>query len=192
MKKVVNISLAGRSYTLEEDAYSRLSLYLENFRRRLSVPEFQTKEVMDEIEARIAELFSAQVGDSARVVSLAIVENVAAELGMPDGSPEAGESAGASAQNSSSTASRKLYRDMDNKSIAGVCAGLALYLGIDITLVRVVMILALVLGSAGFWIYLILWLVVPKADTPSKKCEMHGIPATAENMSRFARGKYNR
>ena len=47
------------------------------------------------------------------------------------------------------------------------------------------MLVALVFGSAGFWIYLILWIAVPMADTPAKKCEMRGMPATAENMSRF-------
>ena len=55
----------------------------------------------------------------------------------------------------------------------------------DITLVRVLMLVALICGSAGFWIYIILWIVMPLADTPAKKCEMHGVPPTAENMSRY-------
>jgi len=76
---------------------------------------------------------------------------------------------------------------MDNKVLGGVCSGLSLYFDIDLTLVRILMLAALVFGSAGFWIYVILWIAVPKALTPAQKCEMHGMPSSAENMSRFAR-----
>ena len=188
MKKVVNVSLGGRSFILNEDAYTRLQDYLAHFKARLTVPEHQKAEVMEEIECRIAELFFQEVGEGSRVVTLEMVQKVASALGMPDGSAEAGFSA------SSSTAGgeipRRLYRDVDNKSVAGVCSGLAMYFDIDLTLVRIVMLAALIFGSVGFWIYLILWIAVPKADTPAKKCEMRGIPPTAENMSAFARGTY--
>ena len=95
MKKVTNACIGGRSFTLDEDAYGRLSAYLEHFRARLTVPELQKGEVMDEIEGRIAELFYQEVGDGARVVSLQLVEKVISTLGMPDGSAETG-TAGAS------------------------------------------------------------------------------------------------
>ena len=180
MKKVVNVSLAGRSFTLEDDAYKRLTDYLAHYRSRLSVSESQKEEVMEEIEGRIAELFYQSVGAD-RVVSLALVEQVAQVLGMPDGASEAaGSFAGTSAKTE-----KKLYRDPDEQKIAGVCSGLALYLDVDITLVRIIMLAALIFGSAGFWVYIILWIVVPLADTPAKKCELRGLAPTPENMSRF-------
>jgi len=185
MKKVTNVSLGGRSFILEEDAYSRLGKYLEHFRSRLTVSELQKGEVMEEIEGRIAELFYAEVGDGSRVITLNQVEKVTRELGMPDGSPEGPDPQPASGP--SINKNKKLFRDMDNKAVAGVCSGLALYLDVDLTLVRLVMLLALLFGSAGFWIYIIFWIAVPKADTPAKKCDMYGIPSTAENLSRFAR-----
>lgn len=191
MKKVVNVSLGGRSFVLEEEAYRRLRLFLEHFRAKLTVPEGQKGEVMEEIEGRIAELFEQKAGGVGRVVTLPMAEEVASALGMPDGSAERGASASFSSGGTAQT-SRKLYRDMDNKAIAGVCSGLAAYLDVDVTLVRLVMLLAFVLGSAGFWIYVILWIVMPQADTPAKKCDMHGLVATAENMSRFAREGYRR
>jgi phage shock protein PspC (stress-responsive transcriptional regulator) len=80
---------------------------------------------------------------------------------------------------------RKLFRDPDNARIAGVCAGLAQYFDVDITLVRVLMLVALFAGSAGFWIYVILWIIVPKALTPAQQCEMRGISPTAENLAKF-------
>lgn len=193
MKKVTYACIGGRSFTLDDDAYSRLSAYLEHFRAKLSVPELQKGEVMDEIEGRIAELFYQEVGDGSRVVSLQLVEKVVSTLGMPDGSAEGGAgSTGASSFASGSAygpekAPRKLYRDMDEKRLGGVCSGLASYFDVDVTLVRVLMLVAFFCGSAGFWVYIILWIAVPAADTPARKCEMHGIPATAENMARYAR-----
>ena len=190
MKKVINVSLGGRSFTLNEDAYNRLNTYLTHFRAKLSVPDYQKAEVMEEIEGRIAELFYKETGDTSRVVTLEMTEKVAAALGMPDGSAENGSAAGT--YTPAGDMPRKLYRDVDNKSVAGVCSGLALYFDIDITLIRILMLVALIFGSAGFWIYVILWMAVPKADTPAKKCEMRGIPPTAENMSRFARETYKK
>ena len=183
MKKVVNVSLGGRNFTLEEDAYQRLGRYLDHFRAKLSVPESQKAEVMEEIEGRLAELFSQEVGESGRVVSLDMVQRAVSTLGMPDGSSEEGFT-GYTAD--SAQQPRKLYRDLDEKKIAGICSGLALYLDVDVTLVRVLMLAALIFGSAGFWVYVILWIVVPVADTPAKKCELRGLAPTAENMSRFS------
>lgn len=191
MKKVTNACIGGRSFTLDEDAYGRLSVYLEHFRARLTVPELQKGEVMDEIEGRIAELFYQEVGDGARVVSLSLVEKVISTLGMPDGSAEtgsgtAGASFGSKAAESATTA-KKLFRDKDEKRLGGVCSGLSWYFDLDVTLIRVLMLVALICGTAGFWVYVILWIAIPAADTPARKCEMRGIPATAENMARFAR-----
>ena len=180
MKKVVNVSLGGRNYTLEEDAYARLGRYLEHFRARLTVPEGQKTEVMDEIEGRLAELFSREVGESGRVVSLDLVNRVASTLGMAEDGFGTSFSASETASNP-----RKLYRDMDEKKIAGVCSGLSSYFDIDVVLVRIIMLAALIFGSAGFWVYIILWIAVPVADTAAKKCELRGLAPTAENMSKF-------
>jgi hypothetical protein len=54
------------------------------------------------------------------------------------------------------------------------------------------MLVALLAGTSGFWIYLVLWIAVPRAETPAQKCEMRGIPATAENMARFSRRDENK
>ena len=68
--------------------------------------------------------------------------------------------------------------------VAGVCSGLAWYFNIDVTIIRIIMLVALIAGTSGFWIYLVLWIAIPKALTPAQQCEMRGIPATAENMAR--------
>jgi hypothetical protein len=43
-------------------------------------------------------------------------------------------------------------------------------------------------GSAGGWVYLVLWIIAPEARTAAEKCEMRGIPPTAENIRRFSEG----
>ncbi len=57
---------------------------------------------------------------------------------------------------------KKLQRDEHNKMIAGVCAGLAEYFNIDITIIRALFLLSLVLHGSGFILYVVLWIVMPK------------------------------
>ena len=142
---------------------------------------------MDELESRIADLFYESVGDSTRVVDLELVERVINQLGMPDGS-----STTAAPEYNGVKPPRKLYRDTDDVRIAGVCSGLALYFDIDTALVRILMLVALLAGSAGFWAYVILWIAVPKATTPAQKCELRGLAPTAENLSKFTAYTYKK
>ncbi len=189
MKKVIDASVGGRAFTLEEDAYKRLSQYLEHFRARLSPA--QAREVMEDIESRIAELFFEEVGAGGRVVTLSMVEKVCDTLGMPDGAPEGNDRQQQQQQQFSSAPSggrrrsRKLYRDMDDRTIGGVCAGLGHYFDIDVTIVRVLMILIILFGGTGLWIYLLLWLVIPAAYSSAQKCEMEGLEPNAANMGKF-------
>ena len=131
---------------------------------------------------------------------------------MPDGSPEpvggmsgqAGHDAGSGARNDGSKenddqfirmdlsyeketgSKRRLFRDPDNKAVGGVCSGLAAFLNIDTTVIRIILLLALLLYGTGLILYIVLWIVVPLAKTPAQKCEMRGLEPTAENMSKFS------
>jgi phage shock protein PspC (stress-responsive transcriptional regulator) len=57
---------------------------------------------------------------------------------------------------------RKLTRSTTNRKIAGVCGGIAKYLNIDPTVVRIIFLLALLCGFFGFWAYLIVWIAAPE------------------------------
>ncbi|MBM3136598.1 MAG: PspC domain-containing protein [Chloroflexi bacterium] len=57
---------------------------------------------------------------------------------------------------------KRIYRSRDNRMIAGVCAGLADYVEIDPTIVRLLFVLGLFAGGATFWAYLIMMLVIPE------------------------------
>ena len=57
---------------------------------------------------------------------------------------------------------RRLERSVTDRRIAGVCGGIAKYLCIDPTVVRILFLLALLCGSFGFWAYLIVWIAAPE------------------------------
>ena len=56
---------------------------------------------------------------------------------------------------------RKLSRNTMNKVIGGVCSGLAEFFGLDVALVRIAFVIAFMFASFGFWLYIILWIVLP-------------------------------
>lgn len=102
--------------------------------------------------------------------------------GAYSGAAGAAYSAGAEEQR----VPKKLFRDSDDKMIGGVCSGLGFYLGADPVLVRVLFLIALLFGTLGFWVYLIIWIVAPLAVNPVQKCEMRGLAPTAENLGKFS------
>ena len=190
MKKVVNVGIGGITFVLDEDAYQKLDQYLVRFRERTGLG-FETGDVMEDLEQRIAELFTEALGNRGDVVNITIVNKIISQLGMPDGGSmdenftTAGTtSAGASA---SMPAVKKLYRDPDNKMVGGVCSGFALYLNLDVTLMRIIFAILLFMVGVGFWAYIIFWIVAPAAYNATQKCEMRGIPVTAENIKNFSR-----
>lgn len=194
MKKTLNVAIGGCSFTIDEDAYMALESYLDSFKAGLESSS-SSSQVMDELEMRIADLLKVQIGRR-EVIDLNMVNSVLNQIGPVAPRPQQ-TNANAEEQKQEDTYSgqqhqnavRKFYRDAENKRIAGVCSGLALYLNIDVTLVRIVFLVALICGSAGFWIYLVLWIVAPEARTAAEKCELRGIPATAENIRRFTENR---
>ena len=57
---------------------------------------------------------------------------------------------------------KKLTRSTSDRKIAGVCGGLAQYLNVDPTVVRIIFLIALICGTIGFWVYLIVWICAPE------------------------------
>lgn len=194
MKKTINVAIGGCSFTIDEDAYNTLNEYLERFKGALDSSS-SSADVMDELEGRIADLMKAKLGGR-EVVDMKIAQEVVAQLGYPQGyRPSEANNAGGNARDEyhySGTDGerpvRKLFRDPDDKKLAGVCSGLALFLGVDVTLIRIIFLVAFICGSAGLWIYLVIWIAAPEARTAAEKCELRGIPANAENIRRFTQG----
>ena len=190
MQKTINVAIGGCCFTIDEDAYKALDEYLERFKGALGSSS-SNKDVMDELEGRIADLLKGKLGGR-EVVDFRMAQEVIGQLGYPQGYMPNEQTTSQNEYHYSGTdgekPARKLFRDPDGKKIAGVCSGLALFLGIDVTLIRVIFLVAFICGSAGLWIYLVIWVAAPEARTAAEKCELRGIPANAENIRRFTQG----
>lgn len=179
MNKTVSISLAGFSFMIEEQAYEKLNKYLQALRNSLEKDE--ADEVMYDIEIRIAEIFRENL-DKREVVNSDDVEKVIAQIGTPE-AIEGQSEENAERENPQEKTRKELFRDMKKGKIAGVCAGLAQYIGLDIALMRIAWIV-LCICSVGFSLvaYIILWVAVPEAETASDFLKMQGKPINFDSL----------
>jgi phage shock protein PspC (stress-responsive transcriptional regulator) len=155
MKETINANIGNQAFTLDRDAYDRLTIYLNDIRRHIAT---DADEVMNDIEIRMAEIFREGLSSTIMVVTLAMVERAIARIGTPeDFGPEYH-----SQTNSTTQTTRKLRRSRTDRSIAGICGGIAKYLGIDATILRIVMLCLVIFGGMSLWVYIILWLLIPE------------------------------
>ena len=56
---------------------------------------------------------------------------------------------------------------------------------VDVVIIKIIFLIALICGSARFWIYLIIWIAAPEARNAAEKCELRDIPANEENLRKF-------
>lgn len=170
MKKVININFQGRVIPIEESAYEELKNYTDSLRRYFAGEEGRD-EIINDIENRIAELFTERLKNNAvGCVTDNDVNEIIASIGRPEefdsadsGVTEAGTPKSSSQASSSPFEPRgSLYRNENDKILGGVCSGLAHYLRIDPTIVRILFALITLGGfGSGFLLYIILWIVLP-------------------------------
>jgi len=182
MKKTININLAGFVFYIDEDAYEALQKYLNNIRTYLGNTEGKD-EIIDDIESRIAELFSEK---QKQVITLTEVNEVIEVMGQPEDymSEEEPEE-----KKSYQQSSKRLYRDPDSTVLGGVCSGVGHYLNIDAVWIRLIF-LAMVWSGVSILFYFILWAIIPKAETTAQKLEMKGKAATFSNIEDYVRKGY--
>jgi phage shock protein PspC (stress-responsive transcriptional regulator) len=193
MKKALTITIAGTLFTIEEDAYQKLDGYLQSINKYFGTSP-DSKEIINDIEARIAEQFLDRPNKDA-VVTIEDVEKLISVMGrVEDIADESDTKSGPPQSNSKeyNDGPRKLYRDTDNAYIAGVAAGIAEYLDVDPIIMRIAFVL-LAIFTAVFpvvIVYAILTLVIPAARTPAEKLKMRGGPVDLqsfkESMNEYA------
>ena len=187
MNKTVNINLAGIFFHVDEDAYKVLRNYLDTIKMSFKNTE-GSLEIIADIEARIAELFSELLQSKAEVISLKEVEEVIAIMGQPEDylDEEALNEEQPSFDSQSNTnINKKLYRDISDRYISGVCSGIGHYIGLDSLWVRLIFILLLFVSAGTIVpIYIILWVLVPEAITTADKLRMTGQPINVSNIEK--------
>lgn len=179
MNKILHINLGGYPFTIDEDAYLRLSQYLKNIAAHFkNMDGFE--EVTEDIENRFADLLTEAI-QKRRIVALADVEQIITKLGTPE---EIGDDPMEDSPKVQST--RRLYRDEVNQMVAGVCAGLANYSGITSpNVIRLLFVLLAFIGGIGIIIYAILWSILPAATSASERLAMHGEPINLQNLGKM-------
>ena len=211
MNKTFTINLNGRVYNINDDAFLVLNQYIESLKTLFSSEE-GVNEIMEDIEARIGELFSERMRYGMQVIGIADVNDVIKIMGNPaeieneeaqelkqddingiieDNSNNINESTSEKEAEAKSTEKqtskekkiKRLFRNPDNKVISGVCSGLGAYLNIDPIIIRILFIL-LFFASYGIAIiaYAALWAIIPEAKNVAQKLQMKGEDPNVENI----------
>ncbi|NQY11038.1 MAG: PspC domain-containing protein [Flavobacteriales bacterium] len=193
MKKTVTINLSGIVFTLDEDAYESLQIYLNSIRKGFSNSE-GCDEILADIEARIAELFKEMLEGATQVISMKELDQVIEVMGkvedfIDDDSEETENSQEhTNEEQGEKQAYSRLYRDGEKRILAGICSGLSYRLQIDPIWLRILFVV-----FAGFFIpvYVILWIVIPEAKTTSEKLEMKGEPINIGSIGKTIEDSLN-
>lgn len=199
MKKVLNINLGGYPFTIDDDAYEHLDIYLKTIHGHFENSEGY-EEITNDIESRMAELFQEQLGNHP-IVTINDVKNVIAIMGTPEdfGAEPLEEAAPKSSSGSASERTfgesskkykiktgKRLFRDPEREVIAGVASGVAAYFGVQDPLwIRLAfVVLSLTMGFA-VPLYVLLWIVMPQAKTASDRLAMRGEKANVSNIGKI-------
>ena len=114
MKKAIKINLSGIIFHIDEDAYEKLKTYLDTISKHFSNKE-ESKEIIDDIEARIAELFQEKITDETQVITVLLVNEVIDIMGNPEDIADSGEETEHQRTfHEAYNKSRRLYRDPEN------------------------------------------------------------------------------
>lgn len=186
MKKNISINIGGIIFHIEEDGFDKLKNYLDSVNKYFSSFE-DSKEIIEDIEGRIAEIFLGKLDDGKQIITLDDIDELIATMGTtkdfeatiesePENAAPADEESQQEPEDRKEEESetyekaKRLYRDNKRRVIGGVASGLANYFSIDPIWVRLIM-LAL-LFSIFFWglsgltfiAYIVLWIAVPGSD----------------------------
>lgn len=197
MNEIKKCSISGISFTFEKDAYARLEEYISSLKKAYDKNP-DGEEIIADIEARIAELILSAQSEAGQTVQTPLIENIIAQLGCAEDISGESDTDNDGPIKSDTRIPRRLYRDVENAKLGGVCAGLGKYFDADPVWIRLAMFIplpGLVLSDGwaeslfgnlfGVLIlaYVIMWLVIPSAKTARQKLEMNGEPVTVRSIS---------
>jgi phage shock protein PspC (stress-responsive transcriptional regulator) len=176
MNEVTKIHLGRQAFTIAHDAHKELRAYLDAIKDQV-----HDKDVVEEIELRMAELLTEHGISSDKVILAKDVDFLKSQLGNPKDFTDENEAATPADSKQSET--KRLFRDTDHAMIAGVAAGLAQYFGVDVLLIRILFVLAVLITFGwGILLYIVLWLLVPEARTSSERLQMAGKPVNVDSL----------
>lgn len=188
MQRIIQINIAGRILPIEEDAYLILKDYLSSLTRHFD-GETGREEIIQDIEGRIAELFTMRLTNGAPAIDktdvLKVIETLGPASALNDGRDATGNPAShfpapyiAQTKNqyehAYNTSSRRLFRNGNDKILGGVCSGVANYFDIDPVIVRLIFAVLFFTAGVGLLAYILAWIIIPVAKTPEDMRYMSG------------------
>ena len=221
MKKNITINLSGRLFQIDEDAYELLQQYIDSLRASFGKQE-GGEEIADDIEARIAELFDELKQKGIEAITINHVKDIITRIGKPEERAGEDEEKGSSGPDGhrydsfqsaatgfreklrARTAGKRLYRNPNDKMVAGVLSGFAAYTGSDATWWRIGYALLFLCSNffvfpllklfhiGGFMFsvnltlvifYIVLAIAMPEAKKPKEVLQMEGKDVTPQNLA---------
>lgn len=173
MNEVTKIHLGRQAFTISVAAHKALRDYLDAIAKQVG-----DKDVVEEVEMRMAELLAERGVSGDKVVLVKDVDYLKEQLGNPKDFKENPEDAAANPE----PGAKRLFRDTDNAMLAGVASGLSKYFGLDVLLIRILFVLSVFIWGWGILLYLLLWLLVPEAKTSSERLQMAGKSVTVDSL----------
>jgi phage shock protein PspC (stress-responsive transcriptional regulator) len=190
MTRTININLGGFLFHIDDNAFSLLNAYLTAIEKQLN-GDPSKKEIMTDVEARIAELFNERKNRENEVIMIEDVNAVISVLGEPDSFGNYNEPTGTEYKYADK-ATKRLYRNPDERVLGGVCSGLAAYFDSEVWIFRVLFVVFSFFFLTSVLVYLILWIVVPEALTLEQKLEMRGRPVTIDNLKQTVKEEFEK
>jgi phage shock protein PspC (stress-responsive transcriptional regulator) len=201
MQKVISINLNGNAYQFDEDAYQALVAYLDRAQTELR-DNPDRLEILADLEQAIAEKCRPFINAHKTVVVLTEVQRVLAEMGpvrAPDApnrdaaedDPQAPGGGRTSQARTDTAPPKRLYQIQEGAMLSGVCAGLAAYLHVDVTVIRLIfVVLAWLTHGAWAIVYIALAFVIPYATTSEERAAAYGLPFSAQDLVDQAKRNY--
>lgn len=174
MNEVTTIHLGRQSFTIAVDAHKELRAYLDAIKASVGGDQ----DVVDEVELRMAELLTERDISGDKVILTKDVDFLMEQLGDPKDFNDSEEPT----SEKPITEGKRLFRDTDNAILAGIASGLAKYFGIDVWIIRIIFLIGIFTGGWGILAYVVFWIVVPEAKTPSDRLQMVGKPVTVQSL----------
>ena len=136
MNRIISISLAGKIYQMEQNAYDYLYQSIK--------ADYRTG-----VESEVAAEFDKILSGTKAYIDYSDVRTVVGKLGL--------------VSERYAAAPDRLYRTADDKMIAGICSGMGYYFNIDPLIFRIMFVLMTIMGTVGFWLYIVLWFIIPRS-----------------------------
>lgn len=192
MNKIFDINLGGIPFQIDDNAYEVLTAYLTTLKNHFA-HTIGYEEILNDIENRLAEMFSEKIKNGSRIISIADVEEATTSMGKPEQIDENVNTKQEQTQQKTKETHqqtneywyrRRLYRNADDKILGGVCSGLGATLGIDKVWIRLAFACSILLLGTGALLYIILWIIIPEAKSATEKLEMQGEPINIHSIGK--------